>query len=332
MLSQKQKIRFAMRVSVIAFALLFILPMEVQATSSLRVNTLADTNDGSCDDTSCSLREAIAASDPGGHIHFAPHLTGTIALTAVTSELGIFNDLRIDGPGSNTLTISGSNETRIFHVNDNVHFELRDVTLANGFDFSIGGALLTNEGARTELTNVVLENNQTAGSAGAIFNQGSLVLRRSVVRNNRAVFIGGGIQMTSNAEMEVVDSVIEGNQVGNLGGGIVYGGTRLDIRNSIIQGNRVLNTTFGGGGLAVRAPGVTITHSTIQNNSAFNGAGIYNEVTLPALVRHTIISNPDGNTNCYSVDVVLAPVVDGGHNQQFPGTSCGSTIPVVNPG
>src|SRR5690349_6036471 len=43
------------------------------------VNTLADPSSGAnvCDDTECTLREAVLAAAPGGMIAFAPGLQGT---------------------------------------------------------------------------------------------------------------------------------------------------------------------------------------------------------------------------------------------------------------
>jgi CSLREA domain-containing protein len=330
MFLRKPRMVLAGSVVAILFALTTLLPFVAQAKSHLTVNTLDDVNDGVCDAASCSLREAIAASEPSAQINFASGLTGTIALTDLTGELEIIKNLEITGPGNDKLTISGSNETRIFFVGNNASFTLQDVTLANGFTAIGGAAIRTDINTSTDLTDVILENNRTTGAGGAIFNEGNMTLKRSIIRNNIATFIGGGIDTFG--QMEIIRTTVEGNRATNLGGGIVYEGVSLDIRQSIIQGNQVNNTAFGGGGLAIRSPGATITHTTIQNNSAFNGAGIYNSNTIAVLVQHTTIINPAGNTNCYSTDSDIAPVQDGGHNLQAPGTSCGASIPVANPG
>ena len=63
-----------------------------------------------------SLREAIMAANsaPGADlIRFAPAARdGTIALTS--GQLSITDDLTIDGPGANRLTVSGNNASRVF--------------------------------------------------------------------------------------------------------------------------------------------------------------------------------------------------------------------------
>ena len=59
-----------------------------QSTSSPVVNSTADDGDGTCTDTKCTLRDAIAHADPGATITFAASLTAggsaTISLTAST--------------------------------------------------------------------------------------------------------------------------------------------------------------------------------------------------------------------------------------------------------
>src|SRR5262245_1664696 len=59
------------------------------------VNSLGDPGVGVCDDTECTLREAIAAADSAGKIVFENGLQGDVLLTA--GPLGIHKDLTIDG-------------------------------------------------------------------------------------------------------------------------------------------------------------------------------------------------------------------------------------------
>src|SRR5229473_905647 len=69
--------------------------------STFTVLNLADSGPG-------SLRQAVldANDQPGADtIRFAHDLHGTIALT--TGQLSITDDLAIDGPGANQLTVSG---------------------------------------------------------------------------------------------------------------------------------------------------------------------------------------------------------------------------------
>src|SRR5262249_1381015 len=62
-----------------------------------------------------SLRQALdsANADPGSTITFAPGLSGTITLS---SELIVTNNVTIQGPGANVLSIAGGSGVRIFQI------------------------------------------------------------------------------------------------------------------------------------------------------------------------------------------------------------------------
>ena len=75
--------------------------------------TVTNTNDSGPG----SLRQAIlnANANPGlDTIDFAPGLSGTIVLTS--GELQITDDVTIDGPGADRLSVSGNNASRVFDV------------------------------------------------------------------------------------------------------------------------------------------------------------------------------------------------------------------------
>jgi CSLREA domain-containing protein len=311
---------------------LWTMPTPAQAAQSLTVNTLADSNDGICDAADCTLRDAIASAESGATINFASGLTGTI--TFAMGEADIAKGLTIKGTGVDVITLSGANTNRVFSIAAAESVEISDLTIANGFDPSFGGALRLNPGTSLTLKDVIVENSTAlTGSGGAILNEGNLRIISSIIRNNSAGAIGGAI--ASSGTLTIERSVLQGNRALNGGGAIIFEGTTLNISRSSIIGNRVTTTNsqifFGGGGLMNRSTGTTISRSIFQDNVAVNGAGIYNSNSIPPLVSHTIISNPDGNTNCYSTDSTTLPIQDGGHNIQYPGTSCGETIPVGNP-
>ena len=80
-----------------------------------------------------SLRQAVLLSNfnPGADtINFAPGLTGTIPLTS--GQLTIFGSLAVNGPGADTITVSGSNASRVFAVDGPVNVAISGLTLAAG--------------------------------------------------------------------------------------------------------------------------------------------------------------------------------------------------------
>src|SRR5688572_19614552 len=82
-----------------------------------------------------SLRQAIldANDSPGAdQIRFASAARdGTITLTS--GQLSITDDLELDGPGVQRLTISGNDVTRVFSVSGGeTDVEIRDLTISHG--------------------------------------------------------------------------------------------------------------------------------------------------------------------------------------------------------
>ena len=181
-----------------------------------------------------SLRQAIldANATPGADvITFAPGLHGTITLTS--GELQITNDLDIEGPGANKLTISGSNKSRIFDIGpDATDVTIAGLTIADGLAdgnapiiHSVGGGIL-NQGDLT-LNNVVVSHNLAVGAT------------KDKIRINQmdltGVGVGGGV--ANLGTLTVSDSTFTGNQArgangnkeGNFpglacGGGLANGG------------------------------------------------------------------------------------------------------------
>src|SRR5262245_53449589 len=222
--------------------------------STFTVGNLADSGPG-------SLRQAIfdANDNPGADVvTFAPSLRGTVTLTS--GELSITDDLILDGPGVNRLTVSGNDASRVFSVSGSAtDVEIRDLTIANGRatgttavgpigPVTLGGALL-NTGARVVLSHVTMANNQAVGAiaqGGAIANifGASLVVTDSTFTANRAagtmVGSAGAILNEGGGSVLVLDhSTFTGNQAtASLGAGAL-----------INQGNAVggaVKSTAGG--------------------------------------------------------------------------------------
>src|SRR5262249_13865486 len=144
-------------------------------------------------------------------IDFQPGLTGTVALTG--GELDITDDVKIDGPGADKLTVSGSNLSRVFKVEAGETVSISGLMIAGG--------------------------NAGAGNGGGIDNFGALTVSDSVFSGNSAVN-GGGLANEGGATATVSDSTFAGNSVSSLGnalgGGITSAGT-LTVRGSTFTGN-----------------------------------------------------------------------------------------------
>src|SRR5690348_15424088 len=135
------------------------------------VSSLADPGDGTCDDTNCTLREAVGAATPGGQIVFASGLQGTIALSGA-GPIEFSKRLSIDGGGRVTLDAQSAHGVMVIG-ND-----------PTGVDMPVTLAGLT------------LENGRSADGAGLSVGEFAVVtIRNSVVTGNLATGSGGGIWM-----------------------------------------------------------------------------------------------------------------------------------------
>jgi CSLREA domain-containing protein len=94
------------------------------------VTKTADTNDGSCTASDCSLREAVAAPTCS-LIDFSLDLSGqTITLTL--GEISINRSLHIKGWGAEAIAISGNQASRIFYTATGTDVTISGVTMKDG--------------------------------------------------------------------------------------------------------------------------------------------------------------------------------------------------------
>ena len=122
-----------------------------------------------------SLREAItAANNTAGVdvIEFAPQVKGTISLT--NGQLDVTDELTINGPGRNSLTVSGNQLSRVFNIESTV--SINNMTIADGlvlgegsgFGSSLpggmGGAVFVSSDGDLSLNRVTATKNQVNGN------------------------------------------------------------------------------------------------------------------------------------------------------------------------
>ena len=104
------------------------------------VTKVGDTNDGTCDVSDCSLREAITAANAAGGHQSIDLPAGTYTLTRTGSgedgnvwgDLDITDDVTINGAGAETTIIDGNGTDRVLHVFSSATVVVGDVTIRNG--------------------------------------------------------------------------------------------------------------------------------------------------------------------------------------------------------
>ena len=138
--------------------------------SPLIVTSDADTGPG-------SLRDTIATAPSGSVIEFADNVHN---ITLMSGELGITQDLDIEGPGPGLLTIDGNLASRVFDISGGVTVTIAGLTIADGLALAVGtdaaqgGGAIQNVSSSLTLANDVLSNNQVLSDPGGIALGGAI--------------------------------------------------------------------------------------------------------------------------------------------------------------
>ena len=266
------------------------------APQTYTVNKTVDTDDGSCDATDCTLREAILAanlnSPAADTIDFSLPVGSIIGLDASLPQ--ITESLTIAGPGSVLLTIDANGVVGIWSAGKGEVFSevrrLFDLTGVGDLDFSISGVTLTGAVGQYYAGSVIMRDLPGSG--------GSVTLNDVVVLDNY-VYGGAfdGVVYVQEASLTATDCLFMGNIAGN-GPAITAGGTTVlndtdFIENSISEGAGGTGgaVQFGAGGPDVS---LTVNGGLFARNSSFSSGGalwIYSAGGTALLRGVTIASN-----------------------------------------
>ncbi|HWV57748.1 MAG TPA: right-handed parallel beta-helix repeat-containing protein [Longimicrobiales bacterium] len=273
--------------------------VQTPPTSEFVVNATNDADDGTCDETHCSLREALtaamsagavvgsgggsgAAEVPGApKIRFAESLAGqTITLTATLPD--ILSNVEIIGPGPNQLTIDASSGPgawrRVFAIANGANVVISGLTVTGGSsDGNVGGGgiIITGEDTRATLTHLRIEGNHAPGGEG------------------------GGLLVTGGADVVLDDVWIAGNTAPS-GGGVAMISASIQISNSTITGNQAVGSGSSagrGGGLSLRNGHAELVEVVISDNeAATDGGGVSLNQQIATLAEVFIEDNIAGST------------------------------------
>jgi hypothetical protein len=174
-----------------------------------------------------------------------------------------------------------------------------------------GGAIDIVGTAEVSLTNSTVTANRSGTSAfggpgfgGGISTQSALFVTGSTISNNTTGYVGGGIVTHNNlAVLKMTNSTVSGNNAPGSGGGIYDGGGSLTLTNSTITNNSFTGLSTEG------------THTRLVRNSiiAGNGAGGDVEGTFTSQ-GNNVIGKSDGSngftngTNGDQVGTVASPL------------------------
>jgi uncharacterized repeat protein (TIGR01451 family)/CSLREA domain-containing protein len=318
------------------------------------VNSLADPGNGVCDDTECTLREAIAAAASGATITFASGLEGSIVL-GFDGELWINSkDLTIDGAGR--ITLDGENGSRVLKVTGPEDSETQPTLKLTGIRITRGTWDDGGGGIYASWVNLVLDRVAVSGNKALAAHGGGIYLRASgatitasMIDGNVAMSDpslgggkGGGIYVDEYSALTLMNSTVDGNiggtttGTGQTGGGGIYNAGTATIGASTISKNSTLEA--GGGLRSDFGSSTRIVASTLSGNGAAAAGAISNggslellssTVTLngssnvalstsrPATVGNSIIAGNKGLSDCGGSFVSV------GHNLTTTTGNCG---------
>ncbi len=197
-----------------------------------------------------SLRNAIFRANTASttdDIAFNPSLSGgTIGLTS--GELGISDNLTINGLGADLLSVDAGGNSRIFNVDDgdensDLEVAINGLTITGGnasdgfFVLFNGGGGIRNSENLTVSNSTLSGNTVENGDGGGSGNFGDLRVSNSNISGNTADE-GGGIN--NGGDLRVSNSTISGNTAEE-GGGIIsfefYNNGTATVTSSIIAAN-----------------------------------------------------------------------------------------------
>ena len=237
-----------------------------QASATFTVNSTADTDDGTCDSSNCTLREAInAANSATGADEILFSVSGTITLSTSLPSITDTAGLTLSGPADG-IAVSGNHTVAVFHVAPNAAFTLQSLTISDGQAGIGSGGAIQNQGALTVTHCAFLRNHANAGGAVHSDDGGSMLISSSTFFSNTAATGGAirnGMSTTAIANSTFVSNTAD------------YGGA---ITNASGWSVNLLNSTFSGNGAA-------------SSGVLHNGSGAIR-------VRNTIVANSSVGANC----------------------------------
>ena len=178
----------------------------------------------------------------------------------------------------------GSGEGGGVYVGTRADATLKGCTVANNKSVSTGGGIASKLSTVT-LDDTTVENNQAVNGGGlfhlGIAVPGSLTLQNgSIIRNNTASSMGGGLFLWGNVGLKSDNSEISGNKA-LYGAGIAasqytanFASPKLELVDTKVNNNGDATTVMGGGIYAASGVTVTSKNTKFLGNTANTAGGI----------------------------------------------------------
>lgn len=269
-----------------------------------------------------SLRQVIADAPAGADIMFDPAFFNVPrSILLASGEILISKSLTIYGPGANLLTIdSGVKLNRLFRVaGGGLNVIISGLTFRNGKATGVGGGIASD--SNLTLNSCSFINNAASDGGGGVYVGGAVGTFTDCTFTGNTSGSGGGAVRLIGATATFSSCTFSGNSSANYFSAVSFTDSSGTMTNCTISGNTTTATGFGSVGLYVTSglKVLTISSSTIANNTSTNNGGVYVEALgageAAATLQNTIVANNTGvNIGRTAASGGFASIVSRGYN------------------
>lgn len=205
------------------------------------------------------------------------------------------------GPASTIIDCESDGRGFIFQSGEGEDSIIDGFTIQNGsvnnatYNYDGGGIYISNDSSPT-ITNCIISGNTARYGGGIYSNNGSPIILECTIRNNIAQYIGGGVYSYYSSP-RITNCTINGNEAtpsstGYGGGVYVYNHHSSPYLPTIIGTTISNNDAFRGGGVYDDFSFLKISNCTITANTASDsGGGIFSTFSFPNIEKSIISSN-----------------------------------------
>ena len=289
-----------------------------------------------------TLREAIEAANrnttvgdatPGSAtetdtIAFAESLyaTGPITITLAGQQLTLVDNVHIQGPGADVLSIDAGRQSRVIEVASDAAAALSDLTITGGLVFELetggthddvgGGILNFGDLAIERVTITANTADSRHATGGGIFNDGTATITNSTISDNLGYWEAGAVY--SKGTLAIIASTISGNSSRHTSAIRSVNGTLL------LSGSFVTANSSEDRNATIRSIGTSVVvNSIIWGNAGRGLDNISGDSML--IVNSTVTSNLGGIVNYPEASLglynsIVADNIAESHQDTYPDT------------